>query len=374
MGNIMHLTRLLSMLACLYPVSGFTQEDQTAPPPDASANEASTDSPADQEVEVNEDNYRQFMELKGALQERTVVPEDSYQSRAGLQKLDELPEASQKHLRNQLREIIVQGDAWQPGDEDTDYPYVPSEAASTNPALQKQEAEAWGELVDNYHAREAEIYANSSRSSAAAAAGRPGPAGDQAGNGEGQRDAGEQSVQPGGSETAGSKEDNSADSYSPNSANDPGAQSTAGVSQSAMEYLQNSQQAAAGADGINAQSPGGESMQAEENAQEPGQPAQQSPADQKPPPGAAMTQSSPDRLDRDNSQANDTPEGVSQNALEYLTGDATKGDQETEDTLTIEDLINAQGLDAEVKAGAAVDHSADKSKSDEKAPDKDGDG
>ena len=148
----------------------FAQEDEPASPPEPVSDESTSieaDSPAGQEVEINEDNYRQFMELKDAMRQRDIIPENIFKPGSGLQKLDKLPEESQKHLRNQLREIIVQGDPWQPGNEETEYPYTPSVAASTDPALEKQELEAWGELVDSYHDRESQIYENSSGSQAA---------------------------------------------------------------------------------------------------------------------------------------------------------------------------------------------------------------
>jgi len=59
---------------------------------------------------------------------RNIIPENIFKPESGSQKLDKLPEESQKHLRNQLREIIVQGNEWKPGDEETEYPYSPSAA------------------------------------------------------------------------------------------------------------------------------------------------------------------------------------------------------------------------------------------------------
>lgn len=150
-------------LCALLAASAWAQQE--APP----ANPAAEAAPPGQEVEVSEDNYRRYMELKDQQIERAPLPVDSYQPRSGLEKMERLPEASQKHLRNQLREIIVQGDAWQPEDADTLYPYVPSAAAQSDGALQRQEGEAWEELVGEYHAREAAIYA--------AAQGRPAPDG-----------------------------------------------------------------------------------------------------------------------------------------------------------------------------------------------------
>src|SRR5210317_259422 len=83
------------------------QENETAPSPlpvDEEAAPAEPDGPAGQEVEINEDNYRQFMELKDAMRQRDIIPENIFKPGSGLQKLDKLPEESQKHLRNQLRE------------------------------------------------------------------------------------------------------------------------------------------------------------------------------------------------------------------------------------------------------------------------------
>ena len=188
MNKQFQLISLFTILVFLYAPADFAQDDEatTTQASGADVEETAPDSeevPAGQEVEINEDNYRQFMELKEARQQRDMLPENSYQSQAGAQKIDKLPEESQKHLRNELREIIIQGDQWQPGDEDADYPYVPSKTASTNQALQKQEADAWGELVDNYHKREAEIYGNTSRSKAASATADA--AGEGSGEGEG---------------------------------------------------------------------------------------------------------------------------------------------------------------------------------------------
>ncbi|MGB5487471.1 MAG: hypothetical protein WBN06_08780, partial [Lysobacterales bacterium] len=161
---------LSTLLVILFIPSIFGQDNEPALPSIENAEgtvPAEPEVPAGQEVEINEDNYRQFMELKDPNFQREIIPENVFKPGSGLQKLEKLPEESQKHLRNQLREIIVQGDPWQPGDEETEYPYTPSAEASSNPALEKQELEAWGELVDSYHDRESQIYENSSGSQAA---------------------------------------------------------------------------------------------------------------------------------------------------------------------------------------------------------------
>jgi len=159
---------------------------------------------------------------------------------SGLQKLDKLPEESQKHLRNELREIIVQGDPWQPGDENADYPYTPSEAASKNPALQKQEMEAWDELVDSYNQREAQIYAD--RAGDRATMSPQDGKGEKHGSGAGKegKDGEDAEGVPGQpSEQEGNPDrDDTAGTFSPDAVHEPDAQSASGVSQNALEFLQ----------------------------------------------------------------------------------------------------------------------------------------
>lgn len=237
------LTRLLSLSVFLCAPSVFAQDDEpvTEPVPETRTEKPV---PAGQEVEINEDNYRQFMELRDTRQQRNGLPENAYRSQTGMQKIEKLPEDSQKHLRNQLREIIIKGDQWQPGDEGTEYPYTPSDAAKTDQALQKLEQEAWGELVGDYHEREAEIYANSARSEAATAnASAPGgkSASKQDSTGSRQGSPGGSAGQAGenqqSSQQSISGQNSSADSYSPDAVNNPNAKSMEGVSQNALEYL-----------------------------------------------------------------------------------------------------------------------------------------
>ncbi len=272
---------------------------------------------AGQEVEINEDNYRQFMELKDPNLQREIIPENAFKPGSGLQKLDNLPEESQKHLRNQLREIIVQGDPWQPGDEETEYPYTPSEAAGNNPALEKEEMEAWGELVDSYHDRESQIYENSSGSQAARGSeqgssnsqqnGQGSPGGGQEGEGsEGQQ--GGQEGQPNQSETEGT--------YSVNGSGNPDAKSTAGVSQNAMEFLQGLGKGGGSTgqgnqgDSTEGDGPGGNSATPSE-AQSQAQAGQQRGAGQ----DTSENSASPGSTGDANA---DSTAGSSQNAMEFL--------------------------------------------------------
>jgi hypothetical protein len=413
-------TVLLGLSAFLCTPLVFAQDDQAAPPVAADAGANTTQEPkvsSSQEVGINEDNYRQFMELKDNNLQRGIIPEEAFKPGTGLQKLEKLPEESQKHLRNELREIIVQGDPWQPGDEQDAYPYVPSQAAEGDPALQKQEIEAWGELVDSYHQREAQIYENASGRRAARGSedGNRSTPGEGAGadGGTGQTEEGRLGQQAGQENTA--DQSGSAGTYSPGASNDPNATSTEGVSQNAMEFLkslgkgggspQNSVQASntestAGAS-QNAmeflqESPGQGESKAKESAEVPtayaGQDTSQSheagDAQQ-----SAQNESQDDRQteDRDNGKVGgksdgqrqdglqteseqkkvsvtlpaesaaispvvpveESVEGTSQNALEYLTERSAEGQngntdapitEQPEGTLSIQDLLNAQGI------------------------------
>ena len=331
------LISLLSLAVVLYTPAGFTQDDEPASVP-AAETDAEETAPAGQEVEINEDNYRQFMELKGARRQGDMLPETAYKSQAGMQKIEKLPEESQKHLRNQLREIIIDGDQWQPGDEGGDFPYVPSEAAGKNPALRKLEAEAWGELVDGYHEREAEIYANSSHSKAAAAT--AGASGGDTGSSEGSPDgaAGQAGSSQQSSRQSRSEQTGSTDSYSPNAANDPNARSTDGVSQNALEFLQQNGSQVANTANTGTGSANGSEMRGTEQASA----GQQGGEEQNQASGTPSSSTVPDSF---NGPEADAMTGASQNALEYLTGGETQTERGTNnETDTGESIFEANPL------------------------------
>ncbi len=121
-------------------------------------NAAIADDPS-RETDVSEDNYRRFMELRDLRVERPAFPSATLNQPAAPQKLTALPEAAQRHLRDQLRSIILESPPWTPAAMEQSYAYVPSQGARRNPALQNDEAEAWEELVAAYHAREATQFA-----------------------------------------------------------------------------------------------------------------------------------------------------------------------------------------------------------------------
>jgi hypothetical protein len=338
-----------------------------------SAKAATDNSVEDREVEVTEDSYRQFMELKDPLKKREVLPETAYQPRSGLQKIDDLPESSQKHLREQLREIIVQRAPWKPGDENDDYPYVPSEAAGEDAELKQLEGEAWSELVGNYHDREATIHANTMNFGAPDTGTEGGP-GTQGNASEGQ-EAGTAGTGANMGETSGSSQDSPGakdgeDTFQPGKNSGAAQSNEVGVTQSAMRFLsgaggkspvqndqngaaqqttgqaalsakpssetqagstQNAMQALEQNAGANGQASDSNDEVTQEAVREPGSntsPAETTPA------GQIIVSAS-------ESEADDTDEGVSQNALQYLSGD---DDKTGDDTLAIEDLINARGV------------------------------
>ncbi len=243
MNKRTHILSLLLIAWVLLPLTGTTQDDEIqAGKVDTGVDTGKTpEEPSEsssREVDVSEDTYRHFMELKDVQRERDFIPETVFQPKGNLQKIDELPEDSQKHLRNQLREVILQGEQWKPGDEQVDHPYTPSEAARTNQSLQKLEAEAWAELLGEYHQREAEIYANSTRSNSATASatnqGEGSDHGEDADNGKGDgKNAGDQASQ----EQNMGRESTAVDGYSPNASAASNSSATVGISQNALEFL-----------------------------------------------------------------------------------------------------------------------------------------
>lgn len=214
------------------------------------------------EVEFSEDNFRRSMELRDRELQRSVdLTTGTYSHQTGVQTLDELPEASQKHLRNQLREVILRQGPWTPEEAGKAYPYVPSAAAERDGALRSREQVAWGDLVENYHEREAAIHAASAgREAASTGAREPGGPGRDSG---GQESAdGAEDRKAGRAAALTQMLESGAASGAAQAAE--AAPSTAGVSQNAMEYLQERQQlppqtAAASSDERQAEAGEGES-------------------------------------------------------------------------------------------------------------------
>lgn len=232
--NVMTLrpTALLLMVALLSVRPQVWAQEAGDSPGEPPVNE-------DQETEITEDNYRRFMELRDARIQRDAFPTEAYQAPDPLRKLGELPEASQRHLRDELRGIIVEGDGWSPDEAGTLYPYRPSDAAQGNPELRGKEAEAWEELVTSYHQREAEIYA---RASSKGRAGSTGGGEDRRGQESGEEGSPGAVDQHGAPLQAGEAGEEAGRNMSSGSASGGSARAAGrgmdeGVSQSALEYL-----------------------------------------------------------------------------------------------------------------------------------------
>jgi hypothetical protein len=182
-----HLVLALCLTLFCVPVV-YAQSEQTpeklldepfgAPEPEdepesGEAQEADTgteESDSSRETDFNEENFRRSMELRDMdVQRSPDLTTGSYSRATGLQALANLPESSQKHLREELREVIVENGPWTPEEAGEMYPYVPSAEAEENPGLANREEAAWGEMVADYHEREAAIHANSAMNQAATA-------------------------------------------------------------------------------------------------------------------------------------------------------------------------------------------------------------
>jgi hypothetical protein len=209
------------------------------------------------EVEESDEAYRRRMELEDARQRDLgyTLPAPTYAQKQ--EKLDKLPEESRDNIRDQLVDIIVEDGEWEPSDALKEYPYEPTAAARGNPELMQQEQEAWDEQIEKYHKREAAAFGTYLGPV-------PGP-----GNPTGEEGEGQEGSEPGGPEQGNgqqggeagaqeaSREDaqDAADSassagtyqpYQPNRSPSADEVSTAGVQQSAFDFVKGLQGQAPG--------------------------------------------------------------------------------------------------------------------------------
>jgi hypothetical protein len=207
--------------------------------------EADTDST---EAEESDEAYRRRMELEDARQRDLgyTLPAPTYAQKQ--EKLDKLPEESRDNIRDQLVDIIVENGEWEPSDALKEYPYEPTDAAQANPELMQQEQEAWDEQIEKYHKREAAAFGTY----LGPVPGPGNPTGEEGGGQEGaeaggsEQGSGQQSggagAQEGGQEGAQDAADSasSAGTYEPYQSNrSPSTEevSTAGVQQSALDFI-----------------------------------------------------------------------------------------------------------------------------------------
>ena len=223
---------LLVISATLY--IGVVQAQDNAMPDDQSSTSERT--------EASEDAHRRRMEL-GGTRDRDTFFNTTYTSQTGQEKINKLPKESRDNIRDQLTDIIIESGQWEPFDALREYPYEPSEAAQGDPGLREREQEAWAEQVEKYHQREAKAFeANRpsmprTESQQAASQGESEGEGEQqgesrSGEGEAQDEAGQQGSQGKSSSSAGSYEP-----YQSQHNDDADEISTAGVSESALDFL-----------------------------------------------------------------------------------------------------------------------------------------
>ncbi len=187
-----------------------------------------------QRVDESEESFRTRMELRDLRFRQQPRADMTYSSGGEKSKLDQLPEASREHIKEQLRDMIMASRQWEPGEDVSDYPYEPSSAAQNDAKLRSLEREAWTEQLQKYQQREAAAYAT-------AKDGKDGEHGDQEG-GKGTEGAGGANDGAGGagSQAASKSQANSARNPEPYTGRDHEMEaiSTAGVSESALSFLQ----------------------------------------------------------------------------------------------------------------------------------------
>jgi hypothetical protein len=195
-----------------------------------------TNDDSSQRTEESEEAYRRRMELEGA-RDSATYSDTSYSSQVEQEKIDKLPPESQKNIRDQITDIIIENGRWEPSDVLEDYPYQPTEAAEKDPALMEQEKEAWAEQVDKYHEREAAAF-GAMRPPMPGDPGQPGQPGDPGSEGTEQQAGGQPGSGP--QDQQEQSEANSAGGFDPSRSGERSPNdevSTAGVSESALDFL-----------------------------------------------------------------------------------------------------------------------------------------
>ena len=258
MVRYVHTLCFVLLLAVLGLPLAFAQDSEPAEDEDGSS----------EQVEQRDDAFRRQMELEDARsRDRTYVDSTYGGQKTELEKIDKLPEESRDNIRDQLVDVIMENGEWEPKDVLEDYPYAPTEAAQSDPELKEQEQEAWDEQVEKYHEREAAAF-GAHRGPVPGPGNPTGQEGGEQGEGlqQGQQ-GGEQGSGQGGQDGSGDGEsgDGTEGTYQPYESSSNSSEdevSTAGVSESALDFLRGSQ-------GQQQPPPQGEQTQApEENSEQ----------------------------------------------------------------------------------------------------------
>jgi len=209
------------------------------------------DDGSSEQVEQRDDAFRRQMELEDARsRDRTYVDSTYGGQKADPEKIDKLPKESRDNIRDQLVDVIMENGEWEPKDVLEEYPYTPTQGAQSDSELKQQEQEAWDEQVEKYHEREAAAFG-------AHRGPVPGPGnptgqegGEQGESSEQGEQGGEQGSGQGGQDGGGDGEskDDTEGTYEPYQSSSSSSEdevSTAGVSESALDFLRGKQDQAA---------------------------------------------------------------------------------------------------------------------------------
>ncbi len=217
---------LMTILACAGVLA------QQAPGNGEDADKQAEDT--SKQVDESEENYRTRMELRDQRYREQPRADMIYSSQAGTEKIDQLPEASREHIKEQLRDMIIASRQWKPGEDVSDYPYEPSAAAQTDAKLRSQEREAWAEQLQKYQQREAAAYADAEGKPNAQAGGQQSGSEGAAGSRQGKNGSAGKSSAAGQSQADAARNSESYEAQH----RETEAVSTAGVSENALSFLQ----------------------------------------------------------------------------------------------------------------------------------------
>jgi hypothetical protein len=329
---------LLLLLPLLWAVAGACLAQDDSQPGD-------TDGSSEQ-VESSDDAYRRRMELEDARRQDPSYtdPIDTYKK--DLEKIDKLPEESRDNIRDQLVDVIVENGEWEPSDALDEYPYEPTEAAEKDPVLMEQEQEAWDEQVEKYHEREAAAFGtyrgpvpgpgNPTGQQGGGQAGQPGQGSGEDGGQGGSGQGGSGEGNGGGSGTAGT--------YQAGGSNgDDDSASTAGVSESALDFLRGRQ---------GQSSTGGGSGGAGETGMPPGSPGQGSGDGESSPGATGVT----DGSETPGGSSGPGTAGAQQSAAEWAAQAAADSEQAAADGS--ESAAEQQAAEAAAEASESASESA----------------
>lgn len=216
------------LLALLIPLTAWPQSADIAGK--GKQDEAADNSEdSSRRVEESEEAYRRRMETEDARDQSRVILDRTSTPQKPAEGIAALPYESQKHLRDEMRDVIIEQEEWKPEDANTIYPYSPSAAAEKDPELRQQEEAAWGDLVREYHKREAAALAAGGARSGSSGPGQGQNGGKSGSEGQSGMAGSENSTPAGqGKRALGAKPETEAASSTA---------AGAGVSQSALEFL-----------------------------------------------------------------------------------------------------------------------------------------